>query len=211
MRKAIYLFSFYCFLVPFSAWSQLTYRFEAGLGGSPYSDYGVVKTFNGGIGYTFFEELTVNAGLNLFSQDSYLFKFELSEEDEWDAEGKESFTSLLLQSGISYSLTLKTFRKDKDPWDYKRVGIYPEMKGYFNPWVNRRYEIQESEKIKVPSATQLAVGFGGGVFYGSWKMYLVLKYECNNIDNLESIGKLVEDLEKGGKYNHVVSLVFVFR
>jgi hypothetical protein len=211
MRKAIYLFSFYCLLLSQWAWSQITYHFGAGIGGSPYSDYSVAKTINGGIGYTFFEELTFHGGLNLFSQDSYLFKFELGEEEEWRGEGKESFTSLLLQGGISYSLTLKTFTKDRDPWDYKRIGIYPEIRGYYNPWVYREFETEGGEKIKAPYSTQFAHGIGGGILYGSWKIFVVLKYECNNIDNLESIGKLVEDLEKGGKYNHVVSLAFVFR
>ena len=41
-------------------------------------------------------------------------------------------------------------------------------------------------------------------------MYLALKYECNTIDNLESI-KVVPELVKNSKYNHVVSLKFVFR
>lgn len=203
-----------CFLFGLlsSGFTQLTYRLELGVGGSPYFDYDIVQTVSGGIGYSFFEELTVFGGLNMFSQRSYLFPFEVENEDaEWEEYQTEHLTSFLFQVGIHHSLTLKTFSKNRSQWEYKRIGIFPEVNAYFNPYLNRKYKAENGSEIKAPYQTQFAYGLGGGVLYGSWKMYLALKYECNTIDNLESIHNIVTDLEKYRKFNHVISLIFVFR
>ncbi|TAJ09697.1 hypothetical protein DMA11_19845 [Marinilabiliaceae bacterium JC017] len=203
-----------CFYFGFlnSGLAQLTYRLELGVGGSPYFEHDIVQTVSGGIGYSFFEELTIFGGINMFSQSSYLFPFEAESEDaSWEENKTERLTSFLLQAGIHHSLTLKTFTKDKSKWEYKRIGIFPEINAYFNPYLNRKYKMENGEEYKAPYSTQLAYGFGGGIFYGSWKMYLALKYECNTIDNLESINELVPNLDKDTKFNHVISLIFVFR
>jgi len=206
----ICVFLFFGFLN--SGLAQLTYRLELGVGGSPYFEHDIVKTISGDIGYSFFEELFVFGGINMFSQSSYLFPFEVESEDaKWEEDKTERLTSILLQAGIHHSLTLKTFTKNKSQWEYKRIGVFPEFNAYFNPYLNRKYKNGNGENYKAPYSTQLAYGFGGGVLYGSWKMYLALKYECNTIDNLESINKLVPELVKNNKFNHVVSLIFVFR
>ena len=192
-----------------SGFAQLTYRFELGVGGSPYFEHNIAKTVSGGIGYCFFEELTVFGGINMFSQSSYLFSFEA--EDEWEEYETESLTSFLLQAGIHHSLTLKTFTKGRSQWEYKRIGIFPEINAYFNPHLNRKYKPGNGEEYKAPYSSQFAYGLGGGILYGSWKIFLALKYEFNTIDNLESVNKVVPDLEKNNKYNHMVSLIFVYR
>ena len=191
--------------------AQLTYRFELGIGKSPYIEYDIARTVSGGIGYCFFEELTIFSGFNMFSQSSYIFPFEVTEDEKWGDGKTKRLTSFLLQAGVQYSFTLKTFTKNRSQWEYKRIGIFPEINSYFNPYLNRKYEMESGEKFKVPYSTQFAYGIGGGILYGSWKMYLALKYECNTIDNLESINKLIPDLNKNNRFNHVVSLIFVFR
>ncbi len=195
-----------------SGLAQLTYRFELGVGGSPYFEHDIVQTVSGGIGYSFFEELTIFGGINMFSQSSYLFPFEAENEDAiWEEYKTERLTSFLLQAGIHHSLTLKTFTKDKSQWEYKRIGIFPEINAYFNPYLNRKYKTGNGEEYKTPYSTQWAYGCGGGILYGTWKMYLALKYEFNTIDNIKSISQIVPSLEKSRKYNHVISLIFVFR
>lgn len=212
MVKSVLICIVICFGFVSSSLAQLTYRLELGVGGSPYFEHDIVQTVSGGIGYSFFEELTVFGGINMFSQSSYLFPFEAESEDaSWEEDKTERLTSFLLQAGIHHSLTIKTFTKNKSQWEYKRIGIFPEINAYFNPYLNRKYKIENGEEYKASYASQLSYGLGGGVFYGSWKMYLALKYECNTIDNLESVSKLVSTLEKNNKFNHVVSLIFVFR
>ncbi|MGQ1891478.1 hypothetical protein ACT29H_13640 [Thermophagus sp. OGC60D27] len=183
-----------------------------GVGISPYSDYFIAKTTNGSIGYTLFNELTVFAGINMFSQSNTLISFEDDDEYECCEEHEtESLTSFLLQAGMNKSLTLKTFNKNQDDKENYRIGIFPEINGYFNPHLNRRYYNRQGVKYKAPYSTQFAYGLGGGILYGSGNMYMALKYECNTIDNLEALNKVVPDLEKNIKYNHVVSVIFVFR
>lgn len=195
-----------------SVTAQLSYRLELGAGISPYFDYNVAQTLSGGVGYSFFEELTIYGGVNMFSQRTYLFPFELgNEDDRWEEDRTESFTSILLQGGIHHSLTLKTFKKDRSQWEYTRIGVFPEINAYFNPYLNRKYKVEEGVGYKAPYSTQFAYGLGGGILYGSWSRYLALKYECNTIDNLESINKLVPDMDKRGRFNHVISLILVFR
>lgn len=194
------------------ATAQLSYRLELGAGTSPYFDYNVAQTVSGGVGYSFFEELTVFGGIIMFSQRSYLFPFEKGTEDEvWEENRTESFTSFLLQAGIHHSLTLKTFTKDRSQWEYTRIGVFPEVNAYFNPHLKRKYNAGDGVEYKAPYSTQLAYGFGGGIFYGAWSKYLALKYECNTIDNPESIYKIVPDMDKRGRFNHVISLILVFR
>ncbi|SMO90147.1 hypothetical protein SAMN06265379_11340 [Saccharicrinis carchari] len=212
MVKKVFVCIAICLACSSSGLAQLTYRLEIGVGGSPYIEHGIAKTVAGGIGYSFFEELTVFGGLNLFSQRSYVFSFEAESDLAKREENKtENFTSFLLQAGTHYSITLKSFTENKSQWEYKRIGVFPEINTYFNPHLNRKYKAANGQEYKAPSTTQLSYGFGGGVFYGSWKMYLALKYECNTIDNLESVRKLAPTLEKSNTFNHVVSLVFVFR
>lgn len=212
MVKSVLICIVICFGFVSSSLAQLTYRLELGVGGSPYFEHDIVQTVSGGIGYSFFEELTVFGGINMFSQSSYLFPFEAESEDaSWEEDKTERLTSFLLQAGIHHSLTIKTFTKNKSQWEYKRIGIFPEINAYFNPYLNRKYKIENGEEYKASYASQLSYGLGGGVFYGSWKMYLALKYECNTIDNLESVSKIVSTLEKNNKFNHVLSLIFVFR
>lgn len=192
--------------------AQLTYRLGTGIGISPYFDHDIVQTVSGDIGYCFFEELTIFGGMNLFSQSSYLFPFELeSEEARWEEDKTERLTSLLLQTGIHHSLTLKTFTKNKSQWEYTRIGLFPELNAYFNPYLNRKYRISNDETYKTAYSTQWAYGCGGGVFYGTWKLYVALKYEFNTIDNIKSISQIVPGMEKNHKYNHVISLIFTFR
>ncbi len=212
MVKTISAFLFFCLGFISTSFAQLTYRFELGVGGSPYFDHNIAKTVSGAVGYCFFEELTVFGGINMFSQSSYVFSFEAEDEDaRWEENKTEHLTSFLLQAGIHHSLNLKTFTKGKSPWQYRRFGIFPEINAYFNPHLNRKYKSGAGEEYKAPYSSQFAYGLGGGILYGSWKMYLALKYECNTIDNLESINTIVPDLVKNNKYNHVVSLIFVFR
>ena len=212
MVKKIVAFLFLCLGFLSAGLAQLTYRFELGVGGSPYSDYDITKVVSGGIGYCFFEELTVFGGINMFSQSSYVFSFEAKDEDaRWEEHKTAQLTSFLFQAGIHHSLNIKTFTEEKSQWQYKRIGVFPEINAYFNPHLNRRYKTEEGEEYKAPYSSQFAYGLGGGILYGSWKMYLALKYECNTIDNLESINTVVPELTKNSKYNHVVSLIFVFR
>nr|WP_321454249.1 hypothetical protein [uncultured Carboxylicivirga sp.] len=192
--------------------AQLTYRCAFGVGGSPYPQHDIVKTFSGAIGYTFGEELLVFGGINLFSQSSYLFNFESNNDDGFEDESPtQSLTSFIIQGGIHYSITLKTFTKNRSQWEYKRIGIFPEVNAYFNPYLPRKYEVNDDTEYKAPYKNQLAYGIGGGILYGSWRMYIALKYECNTIDNLKSIHTLVPDLEKKKKLNHIVSLIFMVR
>lgn len=182
-----------------------------GVGASPYYHYDIAKTVSGDIGYCFRKELTVYGGVTMFSQSSYLFSNELGDESKYEATGRERFTSFLLRSGVHHSLTLKTFKKNRKQWNYTRIGIFPEINGYFNPHLNRKYDTREGEKFKAPYSTQWAYGFGGGVFYGQWKLYVALKYECNTIDNMAALRQVIPELEKNSNYNHVVSLIFVIR
>src|SRR5690606_40777100 len=79
------------------ATAQLSYRLELGAGTSPYFDYNVAQTVSGGVGYSFFEELTVFGGINMFSQRSYLFPFGKGTEVELCVEiARDSFTCFLL-------------------------------------------------------------------------------------------------------------------
>ncbi len=205
---AIFLFSF----ITEECFAQITYRYEIGIGKSPYYRHEVSKVLNVAIGYSFFEELNAYGGINMFNQSSYVLKSELGNElEQYNVAGKESFTSFLLQGGIHYSITLITFDTKQSSQVKKRIGIFPEVNTYFNPHVKRKYEDREGNKYKTPASTQLAYGFGGGILYGSWKRYVAIKYECNTIGTLDSIVKVANDISKDSKYNHMISLLFILR
>lgn len=193
-------------------YTQLTYRYEIGIGKSPYYRHEISKVLNVAVGYSFFEELNAYGGINLFNQSSYVFKSELGNElEQYNVAGKESFTSFLLQGGLHYSISIIKIDTKQSSQVKKRIGIFPELNAYFNPHVKRKYEDREGNKYKAPRSTQLAFGVGGGLFYGSWRRYLAIKYECNTIGTLDSIAKVADDVNKESKYNHIVSLLFTLR
>lgn len=211
MIKRVFICICICFGSLNLGLSQLTYRFDLGIGGSPYSEHFIAKTVNGSIGYCFFEELTVFGGINVFTQTSQFIFSDSDGDYDYREENKTmGVTSFLLQAGVHHSLTLKTFTKDRSQWEFKRIGVFPEVNVYFNPYLKRKYT-DGIDDYKGDYASQFAYGLGGGILYGSWKSYIALKYECNSIDNLASISKLVSGLERRDRFNHVVSLVFVFR
>jgi len=212
MLKNILTTIIFCFGLTNFVFSQLTYRFEMGLGASPYPDHFIAKTTNFSIGYTLFKELTVFGGVNVFNQTNVLISFEDDDDYLFHEEYEtESVSSILFQAGISNPLLIKTLDKNEDEKENYRIGIFPEVTGYFNPNLPRNYNDSFGKNYWGPYSTQFAYGLGGGILYGSWKMTMALKYECNTIDNLETINKVVPDLDKNSKYNHVVSLIFIIR
>jgi hypothetical protein len=188
-QKVAMLVSFFFLGLSNYTFSQWTYKFEFGIGPSPYPDYIIAETYNGSIGYCFFKELNVYTGINVFSQGSTSM---LSEVDEYEYynyyDESEFFPTIIFQAGINQILNLKVIDHNEDERENCRIGIFPEVNGYFTPRLYRYFN-REGIEYTGPRMSQLSYGVGGGILYGTWKMYVALKYECNTIDNLESIKK----------------------
>ncbi len=209
MIKRLLISICFCLFFINSVFSQLTYTLEIGYGISPYGEHNIAKTFNGGIGYTFLDELLIYGGINFFRQgDDFYSQEEYSEINEYKTNEVGSF---IFQGGIHNTINLKTFVEDKGVLEYRRIGVFPDVKFYFNPFPDKEYKLESGKVYTVPRKVQFAYGLGVGIFYGSWKNHVALKYEFNTIDNLKAISKVVPDLDKNSRYNHIVSLVFVFK
>lgn len=189
--------------------AQLTQKIEIGLGSGVYADFDAAVSGNYEIGYRFFDRMTISGGPNLYFQEDMDYMFR-DKDDLWEGESITGYLALLLQGSIDYSIPILMLADEYEKSDDIMLGLIPHIRAYFNPSTLRKYNDGE-KKYKVSRSTQWARGFGCSIFVGSQKWYLAIKYECNTIDHIKKLSRVVPGLETNSKYGHIVSLVYGFR
>ena len=137
---------------------EITVHFGGGLGSQ---DGALVKEVKFGAGLKYLENIYTNIGVKYHSYEMH----------------KYDINSFILYSGFRYTLPL--YYSEEKSADF---GIFPEVKGYFNPWVTRTYEYEHENKSKSGSYTvHFSHGIGGGIFYGKYNFYIALSFKvCTN-------------------------------
>lgn len=152
---------------------------------------------NPAIGYSFTDKDYFAVGFK-FQTYSLIPKFDRDEDDLWST---TTILNFMLYTDARYLLPLGKIHRNTE--NEQTIGIYPEVKLYFNPYVPNRIkyiDIDSEEKVETKGnyTTQLAYGLGFGIYFErkDYDKYLAISFEYSSIDAF----KVLRTLEYQNKH-----------
>ena len=149
-----------------------------------------------GIGHSFLKSDYLYGGFK-FQSYSLISRADRDENDFWST---NNILNFMVFGGWRYNQHLFRFNRGED--NEHIVGIYPDGRFYFNPYLPRsiKYVDDIGSEIKQTGdyATQFAYGVGVGVFFKQTQnnAYFSVKFEYSNIDAFATL----RNLEYGNKH-----------
>ena len=143
--------------------------------------------FNPGIGYSFTDKDYLFAGFK-FQTYSLIPKSRRDSNDLWSTTNIHNF---LFDAGARYLFPFA----DRKKIVIGKIGFYPEVKLYFNPYVPRKLKyidnLENEIKVKGEYDTGFAYSIGLGVYFSNkYQHYGALSFEYSTIDAFKTLRKL---------------------
>jgi len=99
-----------------------------------------------------------------------------------------------LVSGLRYMFRIKKLKHKENQRGESELGIYPEVKAYFSPYVPRKFTFTDTMENKKTVwgnyEYQFAYGFGIGIYIDDLEDdigHLALKFEISNLDSFKIV------------------------
>ena len=175
-------------LLPFVCFSQ-----SFNIDGSIATDNGnnlFIYNFNPGVGVSITNNDYIFGGIK-FQAYNLIPKSDRDEDDVWTT---TTVLNFLVYSGVRHLIPLVRINKNSE--DEYIIGIFPEGKLYFNPYVPRKLKYINDNNIEKTAegdySCQLAYALGFGVFFreSNEDNYLALNFEFSTIDAFKTIRTL---------------------
>jgi hypothetical protein len=177
----------YCFLllIPISVVSQ-SVNADVGIATDASNTLFVVD-LGGGIGHSFTDRDYLSGGIK-FQGYSFIPKMDRIDGDSWST---ETVLNVVFYSGARYLIPVLHINRNTD--EAKTVGLVPQVRMYFNPYVPRRLKyIDDNEmgvEVKGRYSTQWAYGLGFGIYFqgDDSDVYAAIMFEYSTIDAFKTI------------------------
>lgn len=149
-----------------------------------------------GLGYSFTNNDYLYGGIK-FQSYSLVPRYSRDQNDLWSTTNVLNF---MFYGGIRYNIPLFKIKNDADLEHI--IGIFPESRLYFNPYVPRQLKYIDENNAEVTAtgeyATQFAYGIGFGIYIKEKEnnASFALKFEYSNIDAFQTL----RELDYGNKH-----------
>jgi hypothetical protein len=146
-----------------------------------------IVDLNGGLGHSFTDMDYFSGGIK-FQGYSFIPKMDRIEGDSWST---ETVLNFMFYSGARYLIPV--LHMNKNTQEDKFVGIVPQIRMYFNPYVPRILKyIDDNEmevEVKGDYSAQLAYGIGFGVYFQGVDddAYAAIMFEYSTIDAFSTL------------------------
>lgn len=164
-----------------------SYVFNVGMGADT-DNISLIYNVSAGIGHTFIENDFVFGGLK-FQTYNLVPKSDRDENDMWSTHTVSCFEFF---TGMRYAQPIFTKTEKRSNEEY-RVGIYPELKLLFNPYVpkNFKYINSNDEKRSITGSfnSQISYSLGFGIYKEMTQRhtFTALHFEFSNSDAFKTI------------------------